>query len=84
MGVGADHRHGRGRGGADRRLPVVERRAAEPVIPLGLFGNRVFSAASAVGFVMGFAMFGALTFLPIFFQDARGLSPPRRGCDCCR
>jgi len=58
---------------------VVERRAAEPVIPLGLFTNRVFSAASSVGFVMGFAMFGALTFLPIFFQDARGLSPPASG-----
>ena len=58
---------------------VVERRAAEPVIPLALFTNRVFSAASAVGFVMGFAMFGALTFLPIFFQDARGLSPPASG-----
>ena len=57
----------------------VERRAAEPVIPLGLFANRVFSSASAVGFVMGFAMFGALTFLPIFFQDARGLSPPASG-----
>jgi len=57
----------------------VETRAAEPVIPLGLFRNRVFSAASAVGFVMGFAMFGALTFLPIFFQDARGLSPPASG-----
>jgi hypothetical protein len=50
----------------------VETRAAEPVIPLGLFANRVFSAAGAVGFVVGFAMFGALTFLPLFFQDARG------------
>jgi EmrB/QacA subfamily drug resistance transporter len=58
---------------------LVERRATEPVIPLALFTNRVFSAASAVGFVMGFAMFGALTFLPIFFQDARGLSPPASG-----
>ncbi|HUC36565.1 MAG TPA: MFS transporter [Acidimicrobiales bacterium] len=58
---------------------LVERRAAEPVIPLGLFANRVFSSASAVGFVMGFAMFGALTFLPLFFQDARGLSPPASG-----
>ena len=29
-------------------------------------------------------MFGALTFLPFFFQDARGLSPPRRDCGCCR
>ena len=62
---------------------LVERRAAEPVIPLGLFRNRVFSSASAVGFVMGFAMFGALTFLPIFFQDARGSVPPRRGSGSC-
>ncbi|MHB8438980.1 MAG: MFS transporter [Acidimicrobiales bacterium] len=58
---------------------MVERRAAEPVIPLGLFANRVFSSASAVGFVMGFVMFGALTFLPIFFQDVRGLSPTMAG-----
>jgi len=57
----------------------VERRASEPVIPLGLFTNRVFSAASAVGFVMGFVMFGALTFLPIFFQDAKGVSPTASG-----
>jgi EmrB/QacA subfamily drug resistance transporter len=58
---------------------LVERRAAEPVIPLGLFANRVFSASSAVGFVMGFAMFGALTFLPIFFQDAKGVGPTLSG-----
>ena len=57
----------------------AERRAAEPVIPLGLFANRVFSTASAVGFVLGFAMFGALTFLPLFFQDALGLSPTASG-----
>jgi EmrB/QacA subfamily drug resistance transporter len=57
----------------------AERRAGEPVIPLGLFANRVFSTASAMGFVLGFAMFGALTFLPIFFQDARGLSPTKSG-----
>ncbi len=58
---------------------LVERRAAEPVVPLALFSNRVFSSASAVGFVVGFAMFGALTFLPIFFQDARGISPTASG-----
>ncbi len=46
-----------------------------PVIPLDLFTNRVFSASGAVGFVVGFAMFGALTFLPLFFQDAKGVSP---------
>ena len=58
---------------------LVERRAAEPILPLGLFANRVFSTAGAIGFVLGFAMFGALTFLPIFFQDARGLSPTMSG-----
>ena len=50
---------------------VAERRAAEPIIPLALFANRVFSATSAIGFVVGFAMFGALTFLPLFFQDVK-------------
>ena len=57
----------------------VERRAVEPVIPLHLFANRVFSAASAIGFVVGFAMFGALTFLPLFFQIVKGVSPTASG-----
>ena len=39
----------------------------------------MFSASGAVGFVVGFAMFGALTFLPLFFQDARGISPTLSG-----
>ena len=56
-----------------------ERRATEPVIPLRLFKNRVFSAASAIGFVMGFAMFGALTFLPLFLQIVKGVSPTSSG-----
>jgi len=58
---------------------LAERRAAEPIIPLPLFANRVFSAASAIGFVVGFAMFGALTFLPLFFQDVRGVSAIQSG-----
>jgi EmrB/QacA subfamily drug resistance transporter len=58
---------------------LAEHRAKEPVIPLKLFGIRVFSAASAIGFVMGFAMFGALTFLPIFMQDVKGISPTISG-----
>ena len=44
-------------------------------MPLRLFSNRVFSAASAIGFVVGFAMFGALTFLPLFLQEVKGVSP---------
>ena len=58
---------------------LVEHRAKEPVIPLRLFRFRVFSAASAIGFVMGFAMFGALTFLPLFLQDVKGVSPTSSG-----
>jgi hypothetical protein len=37
---------------------AVERRAKEPELPLRLFTNQVFSAASAIGFAVGFAMFG--------------------------
>ncbi len=58
---------------------LAERRAAEPIIPLRLFANRVFSATSAIGFVVGFTMFGALTFLPLFFQDVRGVSAIQSG-----
>jgi len=58
---------------------LIERRADEPVIPLALFGNRVFAAASGVGFVVGFAMFGAITFLPLFLQVVKGAAPTSSG-----
>jgi EmrB/QacA subfamily drug resistance transporter len=58
---------------------LAERRAAEPVIPLHLFANRVFSVCSAVGFVVGFAMFGAITFLPQYMQIVKGVSPTISG-----
>jgi EmrB/QacA subfamily drug resistance transporter len=58
---------------------LTEHRAKEPVIPLKLFRIQVFSAASAIGFVMGFAMFGALTFLPLFLQNVKGVSPTASG-----
>ncbi len=58
---------------------LVERVAAEPVIPLKLFRERVFNAASSIGFVMGFAMFGALTFLPLYMQIVKGVSPTASG-----
>lgn len=58
---------------------LVERRAAEPVLPLYLFRNRVFSAASAVGLVVGFAMFGALSYLPRYMQIVKGVSPTSSG-----
>jgi predicted MFS family arabinose efflux permease len=58
---------------------VVERRAAEPVLPLHLFKLRTFSVTSLVGFIVGFAMFGAITYLPAFFQVVRGISPTISG-----
>jgi EmrB/QacA subfamily drug resistance transporter len=58
---------------------LVERRAAEPVLPLHLFKLRTFSVTSLVGFVVGFAMFGAITYLPAFFQVVRGISPTISG-----
>jgi EmrB/QacA subfamily drug resistance transporter len=57
----------------------AESRAAEPVIPLHLFRNRVFSASSAVGFVVGFAMFGSIAYLPQYMQIVKGASPTVSG-----
>jgi EmrB/QacA subfamily drug resistance transporter len=57
----------------------VERKAAEPILPLHLFRTRVFSVTSVVGFIVGFGMFGAITYLPAFFQVVRGISPTISG-----
>ncbi|MFL5840748.1 MAG: DHA2 family efflux MFS transporter permease subunit [Thermoleophilaceae bacterium] len=57
----------------------VERRAAEPILPPHLFRDRVFTVTSAVGFVVGFALFGALTYLPLYQQVVRGQSPTSSG-----
>ncbi|GAA2388007.1 MFS transporter [Streptomyces glaucosporus] len=58
---------------------LVERRAAEPVLPLGLFRVRTFTLCSAIGFVVGFALFGAMTYLPTFLQVVHGISPTMSG-----
>ena len=58
---------------------VNESRATEPILPLHLFRNRVFRVTSAVGFVIGFALFGALTYLPLFQQVVRGDTPTESG-----
>jgi EmrB/QacA subfamily drug resistance transporter len=57
----------------------VEGRAAEPVLPPHLFQNRVFNVTSAVGFVVGFALFGSVTYLPLFLQVVGGSSPTGSG-----
>ncbi|MGW2643611.1 DHA2 family efflux MFS transporter permease subunit [Streptomyces sp. NPDC001393] len=58
---------------------AVERRAAEPVLPLKLFGIRTFTLAAVISFIVGFAMFGAMTYLPTFLQVVHGISPTLSG-----
>ena len=66
---------------------LVEQRAAEPVIPLRLFRSRdLLAVEPCIGFVVGFAMFGAITFLPLFLQIVRrrlgdGLGPAAAAAD---
>ncbi|MGN5633765.1 DHA2 family efflux MFS transporter permease subunit [Streptomyces sp. AC154] len=57
----------------------VERRAAEPVLPLKLFRIRTFSLVAVISFVIGFAMFGAMTYLPTFLQVVHDISPTMSG-----
>ncbi len=58
---------------------AVESRAAEPVLPLRLFRSRSFTLTSVIGFIVGFAMFGSMTYLPTFLQVVQGVSPTLSG-----
>jgi EmrB/QacA subfamily drug resistance transporter len=57
----------------------VERRASEPIIPLRLFRNQVFSVGNAFAFLAGIAMFGTIIFLPVYLQAVKGFSPTQSG-----
>jgi EmrB/QacA subfamily drug resistance transporter len=57
----------------------VENRAAEPILPMRLFKSRVFAISSVLSFIVGFAMMGALTFLPTFMQFVGGASATESG-----
>ena len=59
----------------------VELKVSEPIISLQLFKNRTFSAASAVGFVIGFTMFGSIVYLPLYLQVVHGASPTKSGLE---
>jgi EmrB/QacA subfamily drug resistance transporter len=57
----------------------VETRVAEPILPIRLFASPVFTVCCILGFVVGFAMLGALTFLPTFMQFVDGVSATTSG-----
>jgi EmrB/QacA subfamily drug resistance transporter len=58
---------------------AVERRAAEPVLPLSLFANRTFTLTAVIGLIVGFALFGSVTYIPLFLQVVNGATPTGSG-----
>jgi len=58
---------------------VVERHAAEPMLPMRLFRTRVFTVSGILSFVVGFAMLGGITYLPTYLQYVRGESATASG-----
>jgi EmrB/QacA subfamily drug resistance transporter len=57
----------------------VESRAKEPIMPLRLFRNRTFTVTVVSGAIVGVAMFGSVTYLPLFLQIVTGASPTGSG-----
>src|SRR5439155_17136737 len=58
---------------------IVERRAAEPIIPLGLFRDSIFNVTAGTAFLFGVSMFGAIFFIPLFMQQVVGVSATNSG-----
>ena len=58
---------------------LVELKVTEPILPLDLFRNRVFSSANGAAFIISMAFFGAITFLPLYLQLGLGISATRSG-----
>jgi EmrB/QacA subfamily drug resistance transporter len=58
---------------------LVERLVPEPLLPLHLFGNRIFTIACAIGFIVGLALFGSITFMPLYLQVVKGVTPTEAG-----
>ena len=65
--------------GATAAFIAIERRAAEPILPLSLFTQNVFVYTCVLGFITGAALFGAITFLPLYLQVAKGIAPTVSG-----
>jgi EmrB/QacA subfamily drug resistance transporter len=57
----------------------IEKHATEPVMPMRLFSNSIFRTSFATSAMVGFSMFGAITFLPLFLQVVHGASPTSSG-----
>jgi EmrB/QacA subfamily drug resistance transporter len=58
---------------------LVERWAKEPIVPLDLWRNRTYASSIVATFLISFGFFGAVVFLPQWFQFVRGVSPTESG-----
>ena len=58
---------------------IVEAKASDPILPLRLFRSSVFSVCVILAFIVGFAMLGAMTFLPTYLQYVKGVSATASG-----
>jgi EmrB/QacA subfamily drug resistance transporter len=58
---------------------VEHRHAKDPVLPLSLFKNSTFSLSMLIVFLIGFAMFGAILYIPLFAQDVMGRTATNSG-----
>jgi EmrB/QacA subfamily drug resistance transporter len=58
---------------------LIEQRAAEPILPISLLRNREFIVMAGMSAIIGFALFGSLTYMPLFQQVVHGLSPTDSG-----
>src|SRR5690606_7388404 len=58
---------------------AIEKRAADPIIPFELFRNRTVAVSVGAGFLAGIAMFGAISFIPLFSQGALGSTATEAG-----
>jgi EmrB/QacA subfamily drug resistance transporter len=58
---------------------AAQARAAEPILPLPLFRMNTFVVINTVGFLIGMAMFGTITFIPLFLQVVMGATPTESG-----
>ncbi|MFC1994644.1 MDR family MFS transporter [Chloroflexota bacterium] len=57
----------------------IESRCPEPILPLGLFKNSIVSISSIIVFIIGFGMFSAIIFVPLYFQGVLGTTAAASG-----
>jgi EmrB/QacA subfamily drug resistance transporter len=58
---------------------ITEKRASNPVLPLQLFKNKIFTLSNIIGFILGAGMFGAIMYMPFFIQGVMGTSATKSG-----